>query len=106
MTAAAVRIGGIKEFRALMPVWLAGLAALGVSTLWHGPLGNSLAVMAYFLGAIALGSLSMGHEYSHRTVPQLLSLPASRGRLFLLKLGVLHAAPTGEVSVRGRARAW
>lgn len=89
MTVAAVRIVAIKEFRALIPVWLASVAALGLSTVWPGRLVNSLAVMAYFLGAIALGSLSMGHEYSHRTVPQLLSIPASRGRLFLLKLGVL-----------------
>jgi hypothetical protein len=89
MTRAALRIGAIKEFRALMPVWLASLAAMIVGAAVTDPLVRSLDVMAYVLGAITLGSLSIGHEYGHRTLPQLLSLPVGRGPVLLQKLGVV-----------------
>ena len=38
---------------------------------------------------MALGALSIGHEYTNRTLTLLLSLPAARRRLYLVKLGVL-----------------
>ncbi len=41
------------------------------------------------LGSVALGALSIGHEYTNRTLTLLLSLPAARRRLYLVKLGVL-----------------
>ena len=49
------------------------------------------AMLAYVLGSVALGALSMGHEYTGRTLTLLLSLPAHRRRLYLVKLGVLIA---------------
>ncbi len=50
---------------------------------------GGLAVPAYFVGAAALGALSMGHEYTGRTLNLLLSLPARRSRLLANKLAVL-----------------
>lgn len=79
-----------KELRALWIPWLACLAAIatsaGLGGWWRG-----LVLPAYFLSAAALGALSMGHEYSHRTVTLLLSHPARRERLLVEKLGVLAA---------------
>ena len=46
-------------------------------------------MLAYVLGSVALGALSIGHEYTNRTLTLLLSLPADRRRLYLVKLGVL-----------------
>ena len=46
-------------------------------------------VIAYVLGSVALGALSIGHEYTSRTLTLLLSLPVDRRRLYLVKLGVL-----------------
>jgi ABC-type transport system involved in multi-copper enzyme maturation permease subunit len=76
-----------KEFRALLPAWAACavtmLAASAVDGLrgFGGP--------AYPVGVAALGAMAIGHEYSHRTMGLLLSLPVSRLRLLLTKLGVL-----------------
>jgi hypothetical protein len=46
-------------------------------------------LLVYLLGSLALASWSIGHEYSHRTLPILLSLPLSRPRLLLVKLAVV-----------------
>jgi hypothetical protein len=77
-----------KEVRALGPVWLATVIAILVfqprAAILHG-----FGAAAYFLGAAALGALSIGHEYTNRTLPFLLTVPARRGRLLLIKLGVL-----------------
>ena len=79
----------VKEIQALLPIWLASLLAMGAA----GVLGNkkvyAFGVLAYFLGSVALGAQSMGHEYTNRTLTLLLSQPVSRRRLFLVKLGVL-----------------
>jgi hypothetical protein len=86
-----------KEIRALLPVWLASVAAIaGAAMLWEsgGHNGRTLAagpIFAYVLGSVALGALSMGHEYTGRTLTLLLCLPADRRRLYLVKLGVLIA---------------
>src|SRR6185295_7486037 len=48
-----------------------------------------LGVFAYFLGIAGLGALSIGHEYSHRTLGMLLAQPARRQHILLVKLGVL-----------------
>jgi hypothetical protein len=76
-----------KEFRALAPVWVAVACAMVASTLLRDlrPFG----LPAYFIGAAALGAMSIGHEYSHRTLPLLLTLPVPRRRLLLSKLTVL-----------------
>ena len=86
---AGLSLGTIKEVRAMMPTWLACMAALGIA----GGLGDStryrFGLLAYVLGAVMLGAQSMGHEYTHRTLSLLLSQPIDRRRLFLIKHGVL-----------------
>ena len=77
-----------KEIRGLSPAWLACLAAMAVAAGLGGRV-RSLGLFAYFLGAVALGALSLGHEYNCRTLTLLLSQPASRQRLLLEKMGVL-----------------
>ena len=47
-----------------------------------------MAQVAYGLGAVALGALSMGHEYTGRTLSLLLTQPVSRWRLFAVKSGI------------------
>jgi hypothetical protein len=79
----------MKEFRALWVPWLACLAVMAGCALEGGMW--RLVMPVYFLGAMALGALSMGHEYSHRTLTLLLSQPVRRGRVFAQKQGVLAA---------------
>ncbi|HZB26894.1 MAG TPA: hypothetical protein VE379_12205 [Vicinamibacterales bacterium] len=79
-----------KEFRALLPVSMAGGAAIAASTLAADDrIAAALFVFAYVATSIALGALSIGHEYAHRTLPFLLAVPIARGRLFAAKVGVL-----------------
>jgi hypothetical protein len=87
MTGRALRLPGMtKELRALVPVWLASAsvlsagAALGDSTLLRA------GALAYVSGSLALGAYSIGHEYSHHTLALLLSHPANRQRILLIKL--------------------
>lgn len=80
-----------KEIRGLAGAWLACLVALVVPAVSGVRVLGGLDLPAYFLGAAALGALSIGHEYRHRTLTLLLSHPARRERLLLLKLGVLAA---------------
>ena len=90
MTGAALIPPGVrKEIRALWPVWAACVAAIVAGGFVDGINAMSAAVLAYVLGSVALGALSIGHEYTNRTLTQLLSLPADRRRLYLVKLGVL-----------------
>jgi hypothetical protein len=51
----------------------------------------SVSTIAYVFGAVALGALSIGQEYTDRTLSLLLSLPARRKRLLFTKLCVLAA---------------
>jgi hypothetical protein len=85
----ALRLPIAKEIRALLPAWSAGAAALVAA----GVIGDSrldlAALFAYGFGAIALGALSIGHEYSGRTLGLLLSQPVDRRRLLLVKLVVV-----------------
>lgn len=76
-----------KEFRALAPVWAAAAAAVLTAAAFRELRPFSLP--AFFIGAIALGAISMGHEYSHRTVGLMLTLPVARRRVLLAKLSVL-----------------
>ena len=48
-------------------------------------------MVAYAIGSVTLGSQSIGHEYTHRTLTLLLSQPVSRRRLLLTKLAVTTA---------------
>ena len=79
-----------KEARALMVPWFACVLCMVVPRVLDDPrMLGSLSVAAYFIGAAALGALSVGHEYTGRTLGLLLSLPARRQRLLGIKLGVL-----------------
>jgi len=79
-----------KEFRALSPAWLAALASIALAALLDDRV-RALGLAAYVLGAVAMGALSMGHEYNGRTLNLMLSQPTRRQRLMLEKLGVLAA---------------
>jgi hypothetical protein len=73
-----------KELRALAPVSLACVVAIAASAL-RGVLWLGLTMPIYCLGAVAVGSLAMGHEYTNRTLGLLLSQPVSRRRLLFDK---------------------
>lgn len=79
----------VKECRALLPAWAAAAGAILLCALFRdlSPFG----VPAYFIGAVTLGAMSMGHEYSHRTMGLMLTLPVARSRVLLTKLAVLAA---------------
>ena len=93
-----------KEIRALLPTWLACTTTIGAAAIFTT--GRAITgvtqgtvlrvgILVYVFGCAALGALSIGHEYSNRTLPLLLSLPASRRRLFTVKLTVLTAMLLG-----------
>jgi len=79
----------LKEFRALALPWLACLATMIASTVVDRGAYIRIGMLVYFNGVAGLGALSIGHEYLHRTLPGLLSLPIDRRRLLMVKLGVL-----------------
>ena len=91
-TARLIPLGLRKEIRALLPLWFGCVVVV-----WAGGLADRsrflfrAAFLSYLLGSAALGALSIGHEYTNRTLPSLLSLPGSRRRVFALKAGVLLA---------------
>jgi hypothetical protein len=79
-----------KEARALAFPWLACLAAMILPALFDSPRELAgISVPAYFIAMAALGALSIGHEYTGRTVSLLLSLPVQRKHLLAIKLLVL-----------------
>ncbi len=77
-----------KEIRALLPLWVGSVVVI-----WMGGYGEAILFRAgfvtYLLGSAALGALSIGHEYTNRTLPLLLSSPVSRRRIFAVKASVL-----------------
>lgn len=79
-----------KELRALLPVWAASVAAMAACGLFRAL--YPFVLPAYFFASAALGAMAFGHEYTHRTVPLMLTLPVSRRRILLTKLVVLAAA--------------
>lgn len=89
-----------KDFRALLPVWLAAVAAVALS---HAAGRNYewLGMAAYFLGAPAIGAYVFGHEYTHRTIGTLLTLPIPRWRIWLSKmlLAVVLVAPLTGIAM-------
>ncbi len=82
-------VGLAKELRALAPAWLGATIVVGGAALFADARIRSVWILAYGLGTVALGAQSMGHEYTHRAIPLLLSQPSTRPRLFLTKLGAL-----------------
>lgn len=91
----ALPLPAAKEVRALLPLWLGCLAAVGVGAAARGSgLVSSAGLHAMGIFALAgasvtLGAFSIGHEYADRTLPLLLSQPGSRARLFLVKQSTL-----------------
>ena len=78
-----------KDVRALAPIWIVCLAAMAASVTLNLTPFRGFGVVLFFFGLAALGALSFGHEYQHGTMALLLSLPAQRTRLFLVKVAVL-----------------
>lgn len=79
----------VKEIRALFPAWMACVLAIVAIGLIGDPRLYALGLLASGFAAVALGALSIGHEYTHRTLALYLTLPARRGRLLVIKLAVL-----------------
>ncbi len=74
-----------KELRALGPAWLAfgGLALLGAALRPGG------AFVGYAAGTFFLAAMSIGHEYTNRTLSALLAQPVSRRQMFIVKMAVV-----------------
>src|SRR5688572_30511795 len=79
----------MKELRVMLPVWFAALVTMVAGFLSSEPRILIAGLLAYGIGSIALGALSVGHEYRYRTVGVLLTQPIARQRMLLVKLGVL-----------------
>ncbi len=74
------------EARALWLVWAGTAAACVIVAVTNQPLFMFPGRFAYFLGSVALAAMSVGHEYTHGTLPVLLTLPVERRRLITAKL--------------------
>ena len=79
-----------KETRALLPIWSMSVLAATLGPLLHHGL-HDVGVIAFAIAFASLGAYSIGHEYTHRTVGLMLTLPIDRRLLSLIKLGVLVA---------------
>ena len=91
MTSAAhVRLLAVKEARALLPIWIGCLVVAVGAPLMQG-IVRRVSVPALGFGVMALGAYSFGHEYVHRTMGLMLTLPVERRRIFLVKMTVLAA---------------
>ena len=89
MSGPAERALAAKELRALLPVWCAALVTMGAGFVSTEPRILVAGLLAYGIGSIALGALSVGHEYGYRTVGVLLAQPIARQRVFAIKLSVV-----------------
>jgi len=81
-----------KELRALGPTWLACAIAIVAAGGLNARAYDDAALLVCALGTISLGALSVGHEYTNRTLGTLLALPIARRQLYLVKLTILAAA--------------
>jgi ABC-type transport system involved in multi-copper enzyme maturation permease subunit len=81
--------GVAKELRALLPTWAASMLAVIVARAFADPKSYVMGLLVCGFAVVALGALSMGHEYTHRTLGMLLTQPSPRARLLLTKLIVL-----------------
>jgi hypothetical protein len=79
-----------NETRALAPTWIGCILAGSAAALSGGDV-RRFSTFAFIAATASLGALSIGHEYGHRTLHLMLTLPISRVRLFLIKLAVLAA---------------
>lgn len=96
----ALRIQVWKEFRALLPWWAGVIFSVAVfgylsqfRAFGHGFDRGTLmaAIFISATGSAALGALSVGHEFTHRTIGGLLTYPVERRRLISIKLALLFA---------------
>jgi ABC-type transport system involved in multi-copper enzyme maturation permease subunit len=78
-----------KEVRALLPAFAATLVTIGLAAGADVHFRVRLILLLLCFGSIALGSISIGHEYSHRTLTLLLAQPRRRGELLMAKAAVL-----------------
>ena len=76
-----------KELRALWPAWATASVSIGGLALLSDGRNADLGWVVLFVGALTLTGLSIGHEYSNKTLAILLSQPVDRRRLLLVKLG-------------------
>src|SRR5262245_25661492 len=90
------RVG--KELRGLLWAWLACLVPMLAGGGGGGP-AQAVGFAAYFIGAVALGALSIGQEYNSRTLTLMLSQPSSRERLLWEKAGVLAVMLIGLAAI-------
>lgn len=90
MSAALTRTIAAKEARALLPTWSAGVLAATIAAVTVRDF-HQFSRFAFAAATVALGAQAIGHEYAHRTIGLMLTLPIDRRRLFLLKLGVAAA---------------
>jgi ABC-type transport system involved in multi-copper enzyme maturation permease subunit len=74
------------EARALWPIWAATAGVCLAIALVNQQRWILPGYLAYFMGSVALAALAIGHEYTHRTMPALLSQPVARHRLLIAKL--------------------
>jgi hypothetical protein len=70
-----------KEARALLPSWAAIAAWMVVPFVLRLRDPLAYGFVAYVCGCVLLGSVSVGHEFQHRTIGLWLSQPVSRRRL-------------------------
>lgn len=90
MSVAALLPSVSKEVRALAVPWMVSVACMVALAVANEPrIFGPLALFAYLVGTVALGALSIGHEYTGRTLGLLLTLPVRRGRLLATKFSVL-----------------
>jgi ABC-type transport system involved in multi-copper enzyme maturation permease subunit len=66
-------------------LWAASVAALAAAFVWREGHLLDAGLFAYVVGSIAIGAHSIGQEYTYGTLPMLLSQPADRRRMYLLK---------------------
>lgn len=88
--AAQVRTIAWKETRVLLPTWGACVVASSAAALTAGDV-RRFSLFAFVAATIGLAAQAIGHEYGHRTLGLMLTLPVSRRRLFLVKLAVVAA---------------
>lgn len=91
MRQSALAAWSVKEFRALLPLWVACAIPILARDLVSGFFLPMIATFAYGFGSIALGAQSVGHEFGYGTMGVLLAQPADRRRIYAVKLAVLAA---------------
>jgi hypothetical protein len=79
----------VKELRVGLPVLGAALTAMALSAVLAAGQFRGLGILAYAVGAAALGAQAFGHEFTLRTMSSLLMLPQSRRMTIGVKYAVL-----------------